>query len=122
MRRQKSTANGKPARAAGSAARLRPGARRASELMELATVAAQARDLPEFLKLFSERVAGMLSAEWCGVVVIQGQDTELQGGTDCKAAGLEKDAILALFNNPSRKKGIYIVADRVASAMRGKQL
>jgi hypothetical protein len=59
--------------------------------MELATVAAQARDLPEFLKLFSERVAGMLSAEWCGVVVIQGQDAELQGGTDCETAGLEKD-------------------------------
>ena len=46
--------------------------------MELATVAAQARDLAEFLKLFSERVAGMLSAEWCGVVVIRGQDAELE--------------------------------------------
>jgi PAS domain S-box-containing protein len=122
MRRQKSTTNGKPARAAGSAARLRPGARRASELMELATVAAQARDLPEFLKLFSERVAGMLSAEWCGVVVIQGQDTELQGGTDCETAGLEKDKILALFRNASRKKGIYVVADGLAGTTREKQL
>jgi PAS domain S-box-containing protein len=122
MRRQKSTTNGKPARAAGSAERLRPGARRASELMELATVAAQARDLPEFLKLFSERVAGMLSAEWCGVVVIQGQDAELQGGTDCETAGLEKDRILALFSNASRKKGIYVVADGLAGTTREKQL
>jgi len=122
MRRQKSKSNGKPVRTAGGAMRVRPGPRRASELMELATVAAQARDLAEFLKLFSERVAGMLSAEWCGVVVIRGQDAELQGGTDCKAAGLEKDKILALFHNPSRKKGIYVVADGVAGAMRGKQL
>jgi len=90
--------------------------------MELATVAAQARDLPEFLKLFSERVAGMLSAEWCGVVVIQGQDAELQGGTNCETAGLEKDRILALFSNASRKKGIYVVADGLAGTTREKQL
>jgi PAS domain S-box-containing protein len=90
--------------------------------MELATVAAQARDLPEFLKLFAERVAGMLSAEWCGVVVIQGQDAELQGGTDCSTAGLEKDKILALFRNASRKKGIYVVADGIAGTTREKQL
>src|SRR5246127_2720339 len=122
MRRQKSTANGKGARTAGGAARLRPGARRASELMELATVAAHARDLPEFLKLFSERVARMLSAEWCGVVVIQGQEAELQGGTDWEAAGLEKDTILALFRNASRRKGIYVVADGVAGTTRDKEL
>ncbi len=90
--------------------------------MELATVAAQARDLPEFLKLFAERVAGMLSAEWCGVVVIRGQDAELQGGTDCKMAGLEKDKILALFKNASRKKGIYVAADGVAGTTRAKEL
>jgi two-component system NtrC family sensor kinase len=122
MRRQKSTTNGKPTQTAGGAARVRPVARRASELMELATVAAHARDLPEFLKLFSERVAGMLSAEWCGVVVIRGQDAELQGATDCSAAGLEKDKILALFRNASRKKGIYVVADGLAGTTREKQL
>jgi two-component system NtrC family sensor kinase len=122
MRRQKSTANGKAARAAGGAARVRPGVRRASELMELATVAAHARDLPEFLKLFSERVARMLSAECCGVVVNQGQEAELQGGTDWEAAGLEKDTILALFRNASRRKGIYVVADGVAGTTRDKEL
>ncbi len=122
MRRQKSTTNGKAAQAAGGAARVRPGVRRASELMELATVSAHARDLPEFLKLFSERVARMLGAEWCGVVVIQGQEAELQGGTDWEAAGLEKDAILALFRNASRRKGIYVVADGAAGATRDKEL
>jgi PAS domain S-box-containing protein len=122
MRRQKSTANGKVAQAAGGAARVRPGARRASELMELATVAAHARDLPEFLKLFSERVARMLSAEWSGVLVIQGQEADLQGGTDWQAAGLEKDTILALFRNASRRKGIYVVADGVAGTTRDKEL
>ena len=90
--------------------------------MELATVAAHARDLPEFLKLFSERVARMLSAEWCGVVVIQGHEAELQGGTDWEAAGLEKDTILALFRNASRRKGIYVVAEGVAGTTRDKEL
>jgi PAS domain S-box-containing protein len=122
MRRQKSTANGKGARTAGGAARLRPGARRASELMELATVAAHAQNLPEFLKLFSERVASMLSAEWCGVVVMQGQEAELRGGTDWEAAGLEKDTILALFRNASRRKGIYVVADGIMGTTRDKEL
>jgi two-component system NtrC family sensor kinase len=90
--------------------------------MELATVAAHAQDLPEFLKLFSERVARMLSAEWCGVVVMQGQEAELQGGTDWAAAGLEKDTILALFRNASRRKGIYVVADGVMGTTRDKEL
>jgi len=90
--------------------------------MELATVAAHARDLKEFLTLFSERVARMLSAEWCGVVVIQGQEAELQGGTDWEPAGLEKDTILALFRNASRRKGIYVVADGVAGTRRDKEL
>ena len=90
--------------------------------MELATVAAHAQNLPEFLKLFSERVASMLSAEWCGVVVMQGQEAELQGGTDWEAAGLEKDTILALFRNASRRKGIYVVADGFMGTTRDKEL
>jgi len=110
MRRQKSTSNRKTARTAGSTARVRPGSRRANELMELATVAAHARDLPEFLKLFSQRVAAMVSAEWCGVVVVSGQEAELQGGTDSKALGPEKDEILALFKNARRKKEIYVLS------------
>jgi two-component system NtrC family sensor kinase len=64
----------------------------------------------------------MLSAEWCGVVVIQGHEAELQGGTDWEAAGLEKDTILALFRNASRRKGIYVVADGVAGTARDKEL
>lgn len=64
----------------------------------------------------------MLSAEWCGVLVIQGQEADLQGGTDWQAAGLEKDTILALFRNASRRKGIYVVADGVAGTTRDKEL
>src|SRR5258708_39135460 len=110
MRRQKSTSNGKAMRAASGSVRARPGMRRADELMELATVAAHARDLPEFLRLFSQQVAAMVSAEWCGVVVISGHDAELQGGTESTALGLEKDEILALFTVSRRNKKIYVLA------------
>src|SRR6266436_6903764 len=122
MRRQKSTSKGEPVRAASGSVRTRPGMRRADELMELATVAAQARDLPEFLRLFSQRVAAMVSAEWCGVVVVSGQEAELQGGTDSKALGLEKDEILALFKNARRKKEIYVVSVRPADGTSEKEL
>ena len=109
-------------RAASGSVRTRPGMRRADELMELATVAAHARDLPEFLRLFSQRVAAMVSAEWCGVVVIRGHDAELQGGTDSKALGLEKDEILALFTDSRRKKGIYVVSVGQAGGTTEKEL
>jgi two-component system NtrC family sensor kinase len=122
MRRQKSTSNGKVAPASSGGARVRQVQRRVNELMELATVAAQARDLPEFLKLFSERVAAMLSAEWCGVVVVRGQEAELQGGTDGKSLGLQKDKILALFKRASHKKEIYAVSAGLAGTTIEKQL
>ena len=85
-------------------------------------MAAHARDLPEFLKLFSQRVAAMVAAEWCGVVVVSGQEAELQGGTDSKALGLEKDEILALFKNARRKKEIYVVSVRPADGTSEKEL
>jgi PAS domain S-box-containing protein len=109
-------------RAASHSLPARPGMRRADELMELATVAAHARDLPEFLRLFSQRVAAMVSAEWCGVVVIRGHDAELQGGTDSKALGLEKDEILALFKDTRRKKEIYVVSVGQAGGTTEKEL
>jgi PAS domain S-box-containing protein len=122
MRQQKSTSNGKAVRAASGSLPARPGMRRADELMELATVAAHARDLPEFLRLFSQRVTAMVSAEWCGVVVIRGHDAELQGGTDSKALGLEKDEILALFKDTRRKKEIYVVSVGQAGGTTEKEL
>jgi two-component system NtrC family sensor kinase len=90
--------------------------------MELATVAARARDLPEFLRLFSERVAAMVSAKWCGVVVIRGQEAELQGGTDSQPLGLEKNEIPALFKDARRKKEIYMVSVGPAAGRNGKEL
>src|SRR6266852_1925524 len=47
------------------------------EFMELAVDAAQSRHLPEFLGRFADRAARMLSAEWCGVMVFRGRETDL---------------------------------------------
>ncbi|HVO56683.1 MAG TPA: PAS domain S-box protein [Dongiaceae bacterium] len=52
---------------------------RASELMELATEAARSRELQDFLQRFSVRVARMLGAAWCGVVVFREATAELRG-------------------------------------------
>src|SRR3984893_1068454 len=49
----------------------------AEELMELAVDAAQSRHLPEFLDRFADRAARMLSADWCGVMVFRGRETDL---------------------------------------------
>src|SRR6266851_1798388 len=48
----------------------------AEELMELAVDAARSRHLPEFLGRFADRAARMLSAEWCGVMVFRGRETD----------------------------------------------
>ena len=101
---------------------MRPGAQRASELMELATVAAQSRDLPEFLKLFSERVARMLFADWCGVVVIRGPEAHLQSGADEKTLGLNKNDILSHALQASRGKTIYRVPETPTGASSRSQL
>src|SRR5256885_4742938 len=50
---------------------------RAEELMELAVDAAQSRHLPEFLERFAQRAARMLDAQWCGVMVFRGRETDL---------------------------------------------
>ncbi len=110
MRRQKSKSDRASARAARTNVRVRPSAQRASELMELATVAAHSRNLPEFLKLFSERVARMLSAAWCGVVVIRGQEAELQGAAETQSLGLDEDEILARSKEASQGKEIYVTS------------
>jgi two-component system NtrC family sensor kinase len=44
--------------------------------MELAVDAAQSRRLPEFLERFADRAARMLSADWCGVMVFRGRETD----------------------------------------------
>ncbi len=44
--------------------------------MELAVDAARSRHLPEFLGRFADRAARMLSAEWCGVMVFRGRETD----------------------------------------------
>jgi PAS domain S-box-containing protein len=49
----------------------------AEDLMELAVDAAQSKHLPEFLERFAQRVARMLGAEWCAVLVFRGRETDL---------------------------------------------
>jgi PAS domain S-box-containing protein len=49
----------------------------AEDLMELAVDAAQSKHLPEFLERFAQRLARMLGAEWCGVLVFRGRETDL---------------------------------------------
>jgi two-component system NtrC family sensor kinase len=61
-------------RAAAETAPATPG--QAEELMELAVDAAQSRHLPEFLERFADRAARMLSANWCGVMVFRGRETD----------------------------------------------
>src|ERR1051326_7405159 len=58
--------------------------RHAEELMELAVDAAQSRHLPSFLERFVERAGRMLGAEWCGVMVFRGRET------DCYQSGNQK--------------------------------
>jgi PAS domain S-box-containing protein len=45
--------------------------------MELAVDAAQSRHLPGFLERFAERAARMLNAQWGGVLVFRGRETDL---------------------------------------------
>jgi len=83
MRGPKTIASRRPTRRRGKAEPLRPEARRAEELMELAVDAAQSRHLPEFLQRFAGRAARMLKASWGGVTVFRGRETDLytaQGG------------------------------------------
>src|ERR1700674_895893 len=51
--------------------------KQAEELMELAVEAAQSRHLPDFLERFAQRCARMLDANWGGVAVYRGRETEL---------------------------------------------
>ncbi|HEY2459443.1 MAG TPA: PAS domain S-box protein [Candidatus Acidoferrum sp.] len=63
------------------------------DLMELAMDAAQSRHLPDFLDRFAHRAARMLGAEWGGVAVFRGRETDLyQGGATEILAGNSRHA------------------------------
>jgi PAS domain S-box-containing protein len=86
MRGPKTIASHRLTRRRGKAERLRPEARRAEELMELAVDAAQSRHLPEFLQRFAGRAARMLKASWGGVTVFRGRETDLYTAPGGKAS------------------------------------
>ena len=77
--------------------------------MELATDAAQSRDLAQFLSHFCERVARMLPAAWCGVVVIHGNVAELECGKGIREAGLNSEEIVQKARDASRFKDVQTV-------------
>ncbi len=55
----------------------RPSVQAADELMELAVDAAHSRNLPAFLERFAQRATRMLDAQWGGVMVFRGRETDL---------------------------------------------
>ena len=106
MRRAKTLAPAKPAPSLASRNRAFPGLQRAAELMELATEAAGSRNLPEFLERFAKRVARMLGADWCAVLLIRGDDVELQGASEIP---VDKEEIAGKTNHASRGKEVSTV-------------
>ncbi len=77
--------------------------------MELATEAAQSRNLPEFLERFAQRVARMVGADWCAVMLIRGQEMELQDGADAAGASVDAEEVVAKASAASRGKEICVV-------------
>ncbi len=112
MRQRKSLAGANAAGSVKARTRTLPGLQRAAELMELATEAAQSRNLAEFLERFAQRVARMLSADWCAVLLIRGHEAELQAVA--QGAGINVDAteIVAKTSHASRGKEISVVQVR----------
>ena len=113
MRRTKTSAPTKAAPAVTPRMPTFPGLQRASELMELATEAAQSRSLPEFLERFAQRVTRMLGADWCAILLIRGNDVELQGASEIPVDGEE---IAGRTNHASRGKEISTVHVRQRAA------
>ncbi len=74
--------------------------------MELAVDAAQSRHLPGFLERFAHRAARMLNAQWGGVMVFRGRETDLYQASSGELA-LElslRDALVRLSpRTPSRR-------------------
>ena len=96
----------KPAPSVASRDQAFPGLQRAAELMELATEAAQSRNWPEFLERFVSRVARMLGADWCAVLLIRGDDVALQGASEI---AVDAEEIAAKTNHASRGKEVSTV-------------
>jgi len=119
MRRAKKIAPANPAPAVTSRNRAFPGLQRAAELMELATEAAQSRNLPEFLERFAKRVARMLGADWCAVLLIRGNDVELEGASEIP---VDAEEIAGKTNHASRGKEVSIVHVRQRAAAEETEL
>ncbi|MGC1906154.1 MAG: PAS domain S-box protein [Candidatus Acidiferrum sp.] len=77
MPRATSKPSKSPGRERGKKPAPRPSVQAADELMELAVDAAHSRNLPAFLERFAQRATRMLDAQWGGVMVFRGRETDL---------------------------------------------
>jgi len=91
----------KPSRSRGTSPR-------AADFIELATEAASFRQLPDFLENFSKRVAQILSADWCGVVVCNGGRCELHSAVAAADASLDEASLLAQSADALRQKALIV--------------
>ena len=91
----------------------------AEELMELAVDAAQSRHLPEFLERFARRAARMLAAEWGGVAVFRGRETDLYAGS--KEGQVANTAYQAWVVSCVRERGSDATLRPVPAEMNGSE-
>src|SRR4030095_9583619 len=78
--------------------------------------------LPESLVNFSRRVAQILSADWCGVVVFSAGLSELHSATPARDAGLDAAELLARATEATREKESRQAIDASSSAVRAAKL
>ena len=110
LRHRKNKSSGRLARTSAEPSRSRRTVPRASDFIELATEAAGFRQLPEFLENFSKRVAQILSAGWCGVVVFTGGRADLHSAVKASEAKLDEAALLARSTEALRQKTAMMVS------------
>jgi len=116
LRHRKSNSARRLTRSVANPGRTRAGSQRAADFIELATEAARFRLLPESLVHFSRRVAQILSADWCGVVVFNSGLSELHCAVPAQSAGLDEEQLLLLAAEVTRAKDARRVAGGPATA------
>jgi two-component system NtrC family sensor kinase len=104
LRHRKSNSATRLTRSIAKPSSTHAGLQRAADFIELATEAASFRQLPDSLLHFSRRVAQILSADWCGVVVFSGGLSELYGAAAAKTVGLDEGQLLRYASEVTRAK------------------
>jgi PAS domain S-box-containing protein len=97
--------------------------RTAEELMELAVEAAQSRHLPEFLEQFASRAARMLDANWGGVTVYRGRETEFHAMTGTSKSALQAAEEWVLSNARESRSDVEtrVLPKEIAAAVQSPE-